>query len=244
MRYKATVMYDGTAYSGWQIQPNGVTIQEKLQQALFNLTRQETEIVGAGRTDSGVHALGQVFHFDCEKEFSDIVKAINSQLPDDIHVSECVQVADDFHARFDAEWKYYSYVVNTAEYNPLQRNYAWQLCEELDIDLMREAAELFVGEHDFTSFNATKLNEMENQTRTIFNFDISEKQGIVSFDIDGNGFMRHMIRMMVGTLVEVGRYRLSVNQVKDMLEARNKDAVHYNAPACGLYLVKIGYKEN
>lgn len=244
MRYRGTVMYDGTNYSGWQVQPNGETIQQKLQEALFSLTRQDIQIAGAGRTDSGVHALGQVFHFDCDRQFQDIVRAINSQLPDDIYVSECEPVADDFHARYDAKWKYYSYNVNTAGYNPLQRNYAWQLCEELDIELMRQAAELFIGEHDFTSFNATKLTEMENQVRTITDLDISEKNGIVSFDVIGAGFMRHMIRMIVGTLVEVGRYNLSVKDVEEILLAKDKEACRFNAPACGLYLVKIGYNDD
>ncbi len=242
MKYKAVVSYDGTNYSGWQVQPNSISVQQKLVEALENLTQENINVYGAGRTDAGVHALGQVCHFSCDKEFSDITKAINSQLPADIHVMECEPVDDDFHARFNALWKYYSYMINTSTYNPLQRNYVWQLEEELDVEKMQEVAQLFIGTHDFTSFNATKLTEVENQVRTIYDFEVNEYNGVVSFDIFGDGFLRHMVRMLVGTLVEVGKGKLDYQQVEQMLESKSKEAVAYNAPACGLYLVKIGYE--
>ncbi len=244
MRYKATVVYDGTNYNGWQIQPNGETIQNQIQQALYNLTQQNIHITGAGRTDKGVHAVEQVFHFDCDKVFLNFERAINSQLPDDIYVSSCLRVPDSFHARYDAKWKFYSYMVNTAAYNPLQRNYAYQLCEPLDVEKMRTASKVFVGEHDFTSFNATKLFEISDQVRTIYSIDITENNGIISFDIIGNGFLRHMVRMIVGTLIEVGKGKLSIEEIEDMLVQEDKETVHYNAPACGLYLIKIGYDED
>ena len=241
MRYRAEVMYDGTAYGGWQIQPNAVTVQEKLQEALKKLTQQDIAVTAAGRTDAGVHALGQVVHFDCDRQFTDIARSINSQLPDDIFVRECVQVSDDFHARYDATRKLYSYMINTAEYNPLSRTQVYQLCQPLNLAKMREAAVVFTGEHDFTSFNATKLSEMENQVREIYSCRINERNGIVTVDIMGNGFLRHMVRMIVGTLIEVGKGNLDVEDVRKLLESRDKDAVHYNAPAHGLYLVKIWY---
>ena len=241
MRYRAEIAYDGTAYGGWQIQPNAVTVQEKLQEALKKLTQQDIAVTAAGRTDAGVHALGQVVHFDCDKEFSNIARAINSQLPDDIYVRECVPVNDDFHARYDAGWKYYSYMINTGEYDPLHRNHVCQLCQNLDLEAMQKAAGVFVGKHDFTSFNATKLSEMENQIREIYRCEVKNRNGIVSIDVVGNGFLRHMVRMIAGTLIEVGKGNLTFEDVRNLLESRDKDAVHYNAPACGLYLVKIGY---
>ena len=242
MRYKAKVSYDGTDFNGWQIQPEGRTVQKAVQDALFKLCQTEIPVTAAGRTDAGVHALGQIFHFDCDKQFKDIKTAINSQLPEDVRIIECEPVDDEFHSRYDAKWKYYSYMVNTGEYNPLQRNYVYQLGEELDVEAMRDASYLFLGKHDFTSFNATKKDEMENQVRTIDQLDISEHNNVVSFDFVGDGFLRHMIRMMVGTLIEVGRGRITEEEVKNMLEACDKDAVHYNAPACGLYLVQISYE--
>lgn len=244
MRYKACVMYDGCNYSGWQIQPNARTVQDEIEKALSVLTQQTISITGAGRTDRAVHAIEQVFHFDCDKVFMNFEKAINSQLPEDIFVTSCERVPSEFHCRFDAKWKFYSYAVNTSNYNPLQRNYAFQLCEPLDLDKMMEVSEIFIGEHDFTSFNATKVSEVEDQTRTIYSIDISENAGIISFDVVGNGFLRHMVRMIVGTLIEVGRGNLLREDVEKMLEAKDKNSVHYNAPACGLYLIKIGYDED
>ena len=241
MRYRAKVSYDGTGFNGWQIQPEGRTVQKVIQDALFNLCQKEIQITAAGRTDTGVHALGQVFHFDCDKQFRDIRMAINSQLPDDVRIIECEEADPQFHSRYDARWKYYSYMLNMGEYNPLQRNYVYQLGEKLDVEAMRKASELFIGEHDFTSFNATKKSEVENQVRTIYQLDITERNDVVSFDFVGDGFLRHMIRMLTGTLVEVGRGRITEEDVRKMLEACDKNAVHFNAPACGLYLVQICY---
>lgn len=243
MRYRATVRYDGTSYNGWQIQPNGITIQEVIQNALRNLTQQNVSVTAAGRTDAGVHSYGQVFHFDCDKEFKDVARAINSQLPDDIRIVSCERVNDDFHSRFDAKWKHYRYIINTGEYDPVRRNHEWQLNEKFDVEVMRKVAEVFCGEHDFTSFNATKLAEMENQVRTIYRIDVTEKDDRVILDFYGNGFLRHMVRMLTGTIAEAGRGRITVDEIRSMLDSKDKTAVHYNAPACGLYLMEIGYDD-
>ena len=243
MRYKAIVRYDGTAYNGWQIQPNGLTVQQVVQDALKSLTLQEISVTAAGRTDAGVHSYGQVFHFDCDKQFKDIARAINSQLPDDVRIVSCQEVSDEFHSRFDAKWKHYRYVINTNGYDPIRRNYEYQLNEKLDVELMRQAAEEFVGEHDFTSFNATKLSEMENQVRTIYRIDVNERNGRVILDFYGNGFLRHMVRMLTGVLIEAGKGKITAEEINRLLDSRDKNAVHYNAPACGLYLMKIGYDD-
>ena len=242
MRYKAILMYDGNNYAGWQIQPNAITVQEKVQEALKNLTQEDINVTAAGRTDAGVHAMGQAIHFDCDKEFTDIRKAINSQLPDDIHMKSCEAVSDEFHARYDAKWKMYSYMINMGEFNPLLCHHVYQLGQQLDLDKMVEASNVFLGEHDFTSFNATKLSEMPDQVREIYNIEIvNDSNDLLTVEVYGNGFLRHMVRMIVGTLIEVGKGNLSVEDVEKLLESKDKDAVHYNAPADGLYLVEIGY---
>ncbi len=241
MRYKTTVSYDGTAYNGWQIQPSGITVQKVIQDALAKLTQQEITVTAAGRTDAGVHSYGQVFHFDCDRYFRDIATSINSQLPDDIHVISCEEVSNDFHSRFAAKWKCYRYLINTGSYDPLMRNHAYQLNARLDVERMKKAAEVFIGEHDFTSFNATKKTEIEDQVRTVYRIDVTEDGETVCLEFYGDGFLRHMIRMMVGTLIEVGKGNLQIEEVRNMLEVCDKNAVHYNAPACGLYLMKISY---
>ena len=243
MRYKATVSYDGTDYAGWQKQPDQITVQGLIEKALFNLTKEHIETTGAGRTDAGVHAHGQVFHFDCDKEFTDIARAINSQLPEDIHIMECEKVNDDFHARYDARWKYYCYKVNTGEYDPIDRNHIYQLCRDLDIDIMDQGAQLFVGKHDFTSFNATRKSEIENQVRTIYSFDVYVMDDIVYFDIIGDGFLRHMVRMLVGALISLGLGKITLEDLCQQLEKADKTASSVNIPACGLYLEKISYEE-
>ncbi len=241
MRYKATVRYDGTAYSGWQKQPADRSIQAELERALRNITQTETPVTGAGRTDSGVHAYGQVFHFDADKVIEDYALAINSQLPADIRVVGCVAVNDDFHARYDAVRKHYRYLINTGLYDPLQRNYVYQYCRPLDTAKMKAAGELFVGTHDFTSFNATKLSEMPNQVRTISSLTLSEQDGIIAIDVWGDGFLKHMVRMIAGTLIQAGQGKLTEADIIRVMASRDKNQLVYNAPANGLTLIEICY---
>ena len=241
MRYKGVVSYDGTSYSGWQKQPEKISIQGLLEEALFSLTGQRISVTGAGRTDAGVHALGQVFHFDCDKSFACFARALNSQLPSDVHVKEITAVDPSFHSRYDAVCKHYRYCINCSEYDVFLRNRCYQLGHPLDIEKMREGAAVFMGEHDFTSFNATKLTEMANQVRTIYSLDIREEGNLVILDYVGNGFLRHMVRMITGSLIALGLGKCSIEELKGMLEAADKEACHENAPADGLYLVQIDY---
>ena len=243
MRYRAIVQYDGTDFAGWQKQPEKRTVQSEIEKALKNLTQQDIMITGAGRTDAGVHALNQVFHFDCDRQFTDITRAINSQLPADVHVLQCEECDGQFHARYDACWKQYRYLINCSQYNPITRNYIWQYCRPLDVDGMRKAAEIFVGTHDFTSFNATRSSEVEDQVRTIYELEIEEYNGIVEFTVSGDGFLRHMVRMIVASLVEVGKGALSCDQLAEILAARDKNACNFNIPGCGLYLVTVEYSK-
>ena len=241
MRYKAIVSYDGTAYQGWQKQPDKNSVQAKIETALSRLCRHNVKITGAGRTDKGVHAFGQVFHFDTDKEFKDITKSINSQLPEDIRIVSCKPVSDEFHSRYDAKWKHYSYIINTGKFNPIQRNYAYQLGIELDEEKMQEAARALVGTHDFSSFNATRKDEIEDQVRTIYKIEVKRRGSLVTVDYYGDGFLRYMIRMMTGALIEAGKGRITAEDIQNIMEKMDKTACNYNVPACGLYLIEISY---
>ena len=241
MRYKAIVSYDGTAYQGWQKQPDKNSVQAKIETALSRLCRHNVKITGAGRTDKGVHAFGQVFHFDTDKEFKDITKSINSQLPEDIRIVSCKPVSDEFHSRYDAKWKHYSYIINTGKFNPIQRNYAYQLGIELDEEKMQEAAQALVGTHDFSSFNATRKDEIEDQVRTIYKIEVNRRGSLVTVDYYGDGFLRYMIRMMTGALIEAGKGRITAEDIQNIMEKMDKTACNYNVPACGLYLIEISY---
>ena len=241
MRYKAIVSYDGTAYQGWQKQPDKNSVQAKIETALSRLCQHGVKITGAGRTDKGVHAFGQVFHFDCDKEFKDITKSINSQLPEDIRIVSCKPVSDEFHSRYDAKWKHYSYIINTGKFNPSQRNYAYQLGIELDEEKMQEAAKALVGTHDFSSFNATRKDEIEDQVRTIYKIEVKRRGSLVTVDYYGDGFLRYMIRMMTGALIEAGKGKITAEDIQNIMEKMDKTACNYNVPACGLYLIEISY---
>lgn len=241
MRYKAIVSYDGTAYQGWQKQPDKNSVQAKIETALSRLCRHNVKITGAGRTDKGVHAFGQVFHFDTDKEFKDITKSINSQLPEDIRIVSCKPVSDEFHSRYDAKWKHYSYIINTGKFNPIQRNYAYQLGIDLDEEKMQEAAKALVGTHDFSSFNATRKDEIEDQVRTIYKIEVKRRGSLVTVDYYGDGFLRYMIRMMTGALIEAGKGKITAEDIQNIMEKMDKTACNYNVPACGLYLIEISY---
>ena len=241
MRYKAIVSYDGTAYQGWQKQPDKNSVQAKIDTAFSRLSQHGVKITGAGRTDKGVHAFGQVFHFDCDKEFKDITKSINSQLPEDIRIVSCKPVSDEFHSRYDAKWKHYSYIINTGKFNPIQRNYAYQLGIELDEEKMQEAAKVLVGTHDFSSFNATRKDEIEDQVRTIYKIEVKRRGSLVTVDYYGDGFLRYMIRMMTGALIEAGKGKITAEDIQNIMEKMDKTACNYNVPACGLYLIEISY---
>ncbi len=167
MRYKATVSYDGSQFSGWQIQPDKISVQQCLEQAISTIANEPVKIHGSGRTDGGVHAYGQVFHFDLNKSYRDLRRSINSQLPSSIYIRTLEEVSEDFHSRYDVCWKHYDYLINNGEYDPLKRNYCCFERGKLDQEKMKKAAEVFVGTHDFTSFNATGKDEIVNQERTI-----------------------------------------------------------------------------
>ena len=243
MRVKLIVAYDGTNYCGWQIQDNGVTIEEILNKELSNLLKEDIHVIGASRTDSGVHALGNVAVFDTETRIpaEKISFALNQRLPDDIRIQNSCQVKDDFHPRFCDTIKTYEYKIwNNRFPNPVVRLYSKFVYYNLDIEKMEKAAQYLIGEHDFKSF--TKANsEIDDYVRTIFKTSVSKNEDIIKISIEGSGFLRYMVRNIVGLLIEIGEGKKNIKDVSTILEAKDRTESSPTAPACGLYLNKINY---
>lgn len=242
MRYKAIVMYDGTMFHGFQYQNDLRTVQEEIEKVLKIVTKKDTKIYPAGRTDTGVHALGQVFHFDYDVKMEEwqIKNALNSRLPKDIYIKNIDIVNDDFHARYQALKKTYQYVINLNEFNPLNKNYCYYYKYKLDIEKMIKASKLFVGEHDFKTF--TKNHKIENTVRTIYNIEFDVQDKVIKINITGNGFLHNMVRIIVAMLIEVGNNRITEEQLLIALNNKNRKFAPKLAPANGLYLVSVEYK--
>ncbi|MBQ2506394.1 MAG: tRNA pseudouridine(38-40) synthase TruA [Erysipelotrichaceae bacterium] len=243
MRYKVILAYDGRNYAGFQSQKNATAIQDIVEGAIERVFSEKIRIIMSSRTDAGVHAYGQVFHFDTgkEKDEGKLKFSLNSLLPDDIHVVEVKKVSRDFHARYSVKKKTYEYLINLGEYDVFLKGRAFQCFYKLDVDLMKEGAKLFLGEHDFSSFNTSSLKEYPNQVRNITEFSITRKKDILKIRVTSSGFLRNMVRIMVGTLIDLGRGKKSLDDIKDMLEHPCKSTRRYNADPNGLYLVKIFY---
>ena len=243
MRYKVLISYDGTNYLGFQSQPHKKTIQDEIEKAILKLLNFDTRIIMASRTDAGVHAKYQVFHFDIDKQL-DVYKlkgGFNAVLPKDIHVDSVEEVDESFHARFSVCSKTYEYLINYHEFSPFLINRAYQCKYKLDIEKMRECAELFIGTHDFSSFNTSTYEEKPDQTRTIYELEISEEDNILKIRIKGDGFLRNIVRIIVGSLIEVARGKKEKEDIKFMLENPCKSTRRYNIVPCGLYLTEINY---
>ncbi len=243
MRYLIKFSYDGTNYSGFQKQKGLNTIEEKLEEALTKINNgKKTTITATGRTDKGVHALCQYGHADIDVNITDkkLKRAMNSNLPDDIHVIDAKEVDKDFHARYNVKEKEYKYYINIGEYNPLERNYVYQYNYNLNIDNMKEAIKYFEGEHDFRSF-VTDNKEKENCVRTITYTNIEQKDNIITITFKGNGFLRYQVRNMVGLLIKIGENKISPDSVEKIIESKDRTKASKTAPAEGLYLTKVIY---
>ncbi|MDD4584821.1 MAG: tRNA pseudouridine(38-40) synthase TruA [Bacilli bacterium] len=245
-RIKCVVKYDGTNFSGFQIQNNMRTIQSELEKALSIINKKDISIVGSGRTDAKVHSRGQVIHFDTDIKMSVVQwkKAINSLLPSDVYISEVEQVDNDFHARFSAIQKEYRYLISTGEYDPLQNNYVYQLCRFLNIDKMQEAAKLFLGNHDFRNFCANDEEETESFVRNIKSINIVAKDKLLNISVIGDGFLRYMVRNIVGAIIEIGLERAANDAITSRLDKEERDIIPFRAPAHGLYLEEVTYESN
>lgn len=244
MRYKCTVSYIGANYDGWQTQKKNTSIQERIEEVLLRITNEEIIITGSGRTDAKVNAKGQVFHFDTDLDMSEYKwkGALNGYLPNDIYIEDVEKVFDTFHARHTVKQKEYEYRIMT-KYSVFKKDCALFIPYELDINKMKEASKCFMGKHDFTSFNSSSLVEYPDQVRTIKEITFNEEENDIIITFKGKGFLRYMVRMMVGALIEVGRGKMDINTINDLLNNPSKTAFSKNAEPQGLCLNKVYYFE-
>ena len=242
-RYLIIFSYDGSEFNGYQKQEGYRTVQECIENALKYINNNtDTKITSSGRTDKGVHALKQCAHFDLNVDITEykLKCALNSNLPDDIHIIEAKEVDKDFHARYMVKEKEYKYFLNTKEYNPLERNYVFQYNKELDLKLMQEAIKYFLGEHSFKSFTPTK-DAKENCVRTINYVNIEDNNGTLIFTFRGTGFIKYQIRNMVGYLIKVGEHKKSKDDIESILKKEDRRLASITAHPEGLYLTNVIY---
>ena len=243
--FKITLAYDGTGFVGWQRQASGVSIQGLLEDALRELDGQPVAVAGAGRTDAGVHALGQVASFSLERSMAPdvLVRALNARLPEQVRAVDAADVPADFHARFGARTKHYRYRLWNADVlDPFERLYAWHVPGRLDVDRMVAAAQLLEGRHDFAAFQAAGGTTRTTE-RGVYASHLrgTEAQRLLVYEITGEGFLRHMVRTIVGTLVEIGRGRHDVEWMREVIASRDRAQAGPTAPPEGLFLVAVGY---
>jgi tRNA pseudouridine38-40 synthase len=245
-RYKLILAYDGTQYGGWQIQLNSKSIQGFVQEALSTALRAPTQVTSSSRTDAGVHALAQVAHFSVESPIDPfrLIASLNGILPQDIRVVSMEEVLFTFHARYSATGKIYHYHLHLDRVlNPFKRKYALHVLYPLDLVRLQEARRLFVGTHDFTSFaNESHLGSAaRNPVRTLKRLDLVQEEGGVRLEFEADGFLYKMVRNITGTLLEVGRGKLSPADVEDLFKAKDRKKAPAAAPSHGLFLVKVNY---
>lgn len=243
MRVKLVVAYDGTNYHGWQIQDNGITIEEVLNKELSELLKEDIKVIGASRTDAGVHAMGNVAVFDTDTRIpaEKISFALNQRLPEDIRIQESTQVADDFHPRFCDSIKTYEYKIWNDKFpNPMVRLYSKFVYYNIDVDKMREAAAYLIGKHDFKSFCSAKA-QVESTVREIIDISFTQEGNMIAMRIKGYGFLYNMVRIIMGTLLECGTGLRTPESVKEILLACDRSKAGNTAEACGLTLVGIEY---
>jgi tRNA pseudouridine38-40 synthase len=242
--FKITIEYDGTSYHGWQRQKNERTIQEEIEKALFTMTGKKIALTASGRTDAGVHALGQVANFNCDTDLSSqaFQNGLNSLTRDDIVIISCNIVDENFHSRFDAKSKTYNYrILNRDLPVAINRQYAWFIKKKLDLDAMRLAVRHIIGTHDFKTFEGTG-SPRSHTTRCVFKAKILEKgNGLIVIEIKADGFLRFMVRNIVGTLVDVGLGKITSDDFKEILLSKDRSMAGATAPPQGLFLMKVKY---
>lgn len=243
-RYFIYLSYDGTNYHGWQIQPNGISVQEVLMKALSTFLRKPIEVVGAGRTDAGVHARLMVAHFDFDAELdcATVVDKLNRLLPPDVAVHRVRKVKSDAHARFDATYRTYKYYITTCK-DPFSRAFSWRIFQTLDFEKMNEAAQTLFDYIDFTSFSKLHTDVKTNNCKMMYARweQIGEHNWV--FTIQADRFLRNMVRAVVGTLVEVGKGKLTVEGFRKVIEEKNRCSAGTSVPGNALFLVDVGYPE-
>lgn len=243
LRYLLKIAFDGTDYHGWQVQPNGITVQQKLQECMEALFKVRPNVSGCSRTDSGVHANEFFCHFDLEKAIPEIgiVKGINAFLPKDIRAFECRKVDDNFHCRYDAVAKNYIYRFDTSNIqSPLEHRYAYHYPFALNTDLMNLFCEKIIGTHDFIGFSSSGRS-VENTERTVYNCFVSKKENIIELSITGNGFLYNMVRIVAGTALAVGNGKIKISEINTVINSKERSMAGVTLPPNGLILNKVYY---
>lgn len=244
--FKLTIQYDGTDYHGWQRQPGASTIQGEIEKRLSMITKQKIIIDGSGRTDAGVHAIGQVASFRVSSDLNadDYFRALNGLLPRDICITECKEVPHGFHARFNAIGKTYRYcIMNRILRDPFKRKYIWQFQKRLDLEAIHEATSYFIGEYDFKSFENTgspRPHTVRHITSAVFQ-ELGD--GMFHFEVTANGFLQNMVRNIVGTLIDVGMGRTRPEKIKEIIASKDRKKAGPTAPPLGLFLMEVYYHD-
>lgn len=242
--FKLTIAYDGTNYAGWQLQPNGSTVQEFLEGALAKMAGGAVRVHGSGRTDAGVHAKAQVANcsFRSALTTATLVRALNANLPMDIRVWRVQEVDARFHARFSAKGKEYRYQIDRgAVADPFLRAYAWHHPRQLNVTAMRQAARLLKGRHDFAALSANPMRPVETTVRTVSKLSVTKRGNLLTIAVVADGFLYKMVRSIVGALVKVGEGRMTVEQLEKLVKAKKRSALVETAPAHGLFLWRVFY---
>lgn len=240
---KLTIEYDGKCYNGWQKQPNKLNIQGEIERAIYNITKEEVDLIGSGRTDAGVHALGQVANFKTNSQISieKLPLAINSQLKNSIVIKEAEEVDERFHSRYNAKHKTYRYIINnskcgTAIYRNLEYSYPFKL----DAEKMKQASKYFEGEHDFKAFKSSGTSS-KNSVRTIYKAIVKQEGEKIIIELTGNGFLYNMVRIISGTLLDVGLGKIRAEEIPEIIESKDRQRAGKTLPAHALYLVEVKY---
>ena len=242
--FKITIEYDGTRYHGWQRQKRDRTIQDEIEKAVLTITGRQVSLTGSGRTDAGVHAYEQVANFNCETHLGpqDLLGGLNSLTDIDVVITSCDEVEASFHARYDVNSKTYVYkILNRPNPAAIFRQYAWHIRKELNLETMRTAIAHLIGSHDFKSFEGAG-SPRAHTTRSVYKASlIKEEDGYLAFEIEADGFLRFMVRNIMGTLVNVGLDKISPDEFKRIVESKDRDQAGATAPAHGLFLKKVSY---
>jgi tRNA pseudouridine38-40 synthase len=239
---KITIQYNGKNYCGWQKQNNSPGIQGTIEKAIFDITREEVKITGSGRTDAGVHALGQVANFKTNSQIpvDRIPNALNAKLPKDISIVKAEDVDEDFHSRYSAKKKTYRYQIYNSPYrSPIYPDISYPVKYDLDIDKMKKEAKSLIGTYDFKGFMSSGSSVIDT-VRTIYNIEVSKSEDLIIIEIEGNGFLYNMVRIIAGTLVDIGRGRIT-EKMSTIIESKSRSMAGHTAPAHGLFLKKVDY---
>ncbi len=242
MRIKCIIAYDGTSFMGYQIQGDLRTVERELENAISKISGENTKVYASGRTDRGVHAKGQVIHFDTDKNIEPYgwVKAINAFLPLDIRILNVFIVDENFNARFSVKSKEYHYLIETSGYDLFKRNY-YAFYKNLDIPLMREALKMLCGEHNFKGFCSGSTDPKKDFVKTIYEATLIEEGSLLRFVFRGSGFLRYQVRRMMGIVIEIGLHRVSLDTIDRVFREMDPKISRLCAPSCGLYLMKVNY---